>query len=99
MAAVVVAADASNEADNPGLAEIVTDIVSGGTGSELYRVRLPEEYLGVSVKELSARLRADHAATTAGGVARPTVPGSTHPRTSGFSSAMTTWVVAESLGR
>lgn len=47
----------------PGLAEIVTDIVSGGEGSELYRVRLPEEYVGLSVDQLSERMRADHAAT------------------------------------
>ena len=30
----------------PGLAEIVTDIVSGGEGSELYRVTLPADFLG-----------------------------------------------------
>lgn len=47
----------------PGLAEIVTDIVSGGDGSELYRVTLPEEYLGLSVDQLSERMRADHSAT------------------------------------
>lgn len=47
----------------PGLAQIVTDIVSGGEGSELYRVTLPEEYLGLSVDELSERMRADHSAT------------------------------------
>jgi len=47
----------------PGLAEIVTDIVSGGEGSELYRVTLPEEYLGLSVDQLSERMRADHSAT------------------------------------
>ena len=47
----------------PGLAELVTDIVSGGEGSELYRVSLPDEYAGLSVDELSARLRADHRAT------------------------------------
>jgi voltage-gated potassium channel len=47
----------------PGLAELVTDIVSGGEGSELYRVALPDEFLGMSMDELSARLRADHAAT------------------------------------
>jgi voltage-gated potassium channel len=47
----------------PGLAEIVTDIVSGGEGSELYRVELPPEFVGLSVDELSARLRADHSAT------------------------------------
>jgi voltage-gated potassium channel len=47
----------------PGLAELVTDIVSGGEGSELYRVSLPESYSGLSVEELSARLRTDHRAT------------------------------------
>jgi voltage-gated potassium channel len=47
----------------PGLAEIVTDIVSGGEGSELYRVSLPSEFIGLSVDELSAKLRADHSAT------------------------------------
>jgi voltage-gated potassium channel len=47
----------------PGLSELVTDIVSGGTGSELYRVALPDSYCGLSVDELSARLRADHHAT------------------------------------
>jgi voltage-gated potassium channel len=47
----------------PGLAEIVTDIVSGGEGSELYRVALPDEFIGLSVDELSARLRGEHSAT------------------------------------
>lgn len=47
----------------PGLAELVTDIVSGGEGSELYRVSLPEHYLGLSVEELSAQLRSEHRAT------------------------------------
>ena len=47
----------------PGLAELVTDIVSGGEGSELYRVELPPEFIGLTVDELSARLRSDHAAT------------------------------------
>jgi voltage-gated potassium channel len=47
----------------PGLAEIVTDIVSGGEGSELYRVELPQEFIGFSVDELSARLRSEHSAT------------------------------------
>ena len=41
----------------------MTDIVSGGTGSELYRVALPDAYCGLSVDDLSARLRADHRAT------------------------------------
>jgi voltage-gated potassium channel len=47
----------------PGLSELVTDIVSGGEGSELYRIALPDEYVGLSIDELSARLRADHHAT------------------------------------
>lgn len=47
----------------PGLAEVVTDIVSGGAGSELYRVALPEAYIGLSVDELSVKLRNKHSAT------------------------------------
>jgi voltage-gated potassium channel len=47
----------------PGLSELVTDIVSGGEGSELYRVALPDDYVGLSVDELSTRLRGDHRAT------------------------------------
>jgi voltage-gated potassium channel len=47
----------------PGLTEIVTDIVSGGQGSELYRIAIPEEYCGITIDEVSARLRADHRAT------------------------------------
>ena len=47
----------------PGLTEIVTDIVSGGEGSELYRITLPDEYLGLTIDEVSAHLRTDHRAT------------------------------------
>ncbi len=47
----------------PGLAELVTDIVSGGEGSELYRVNLPDDYIGLSIDELSTKLRSEHAAT------------------------------------
>jgi voltage-gated potassium channel len=47
----------------PGLTGLVTDIVSGGEGSELYRVHLPDEYCGLTVDDLSARLRSDHRAT------------------------------------
>ncbi|CAA9253346.1 MAG: GH151 [uncultured Chloroflexi bacterium] len=50
-------------AEQPGLTELVTDIVSGGDGSELYRVALPESYLGLSIDEVSARLRGEHRAT------------------------------------
>jgi voltage-gated potassium channel len=47
----------------PGLTGIVTDIVSGGEGSELYRIALPDEYIGLSIDAVSARLRTDHQAT------------------------------------
>jgi voltage-gated potassium channel len=47
----------------PGLSKLVTDMVSGGAGSELYRIALPSEYLGLSIDELSARLRSEHRAT------------------------------------
>ena len=47
----------------PGLSELVTDIVSGGDGSELYRVMLPDDYVGLSVDDLSAKLRGEHRAT------------------------------------
>ena len=47
----------------PGLSELVTDLVSGGDGSELYRVALPSAYVGLSVDDLSAKLRGEHRAT------------------------------------
>jgi voltage-gated potassium channel len=47
----------------PGLSELVTDIVSGGDGSELYRVALPDSYVGLSIDELSSKLRGEHHAT------------------------------------
>lgn len=47
----------------PGLTELVTNIVSGGEGSELYRVHLPDDYCGLTVDNLSARLRSEHKAT------------------------------------
>lgn len=47
----------------PGLSELVTDIVSGGHGSELYRVALPPDYIGLSIDELSTKLRGEHKAT------------------------------------
>jgi voltage-gated potassium channel len=47
----------------PGLTELVTDMVSGGEGSELYRVALPDDYIGLSVDDVSSRLRAEHHAT------------------------------------
>jgi voltage-gated potassium channel len=47
----------------PGLSAIVTDIVSGGEGSELYRITLPDEYIGLSIDDVASRLRKDHQAT------------------------------------
>ena len=47
----------------PGLSELVTDLVSGGAGSELYRIEIPADLCGLSVDDFSARLRADHKAT------------------------------------
>ena len=47
----------------PGLTDLVTDIVSGGRGSELYRVEPPIDYFGLSIDEVSRRLRGDHRAT------------------------------------
>jgi voltage-gated potassium channel len=47
----------------PGLSAIVTDIVSGGEGSELYRIGLPDDYCGQSITEVATRLRTEHRAT------------------------------------
>ncbi len=47
----------------PGLTGIVTDIVSGGEGSELYRIKLPDDYLGLSIDAVAGRLRTEHRAT------------------------------------
>ncbi|HET9755626.1 MAG TPA: NAD-binding protein [Candidatus Limnocylindrales bacterium] len=47
----------------PGLTGIITDIVSGGEGSELYRIGLPDDYIGLSIDAVAARLRIEHRAT------------------------------------
>jgi voltage-gated potassium channel len=47
----------------PGLTGIVTDIVSGGDGSELYRVTLPDDFCGGTIDEVARRLRSEHHAT------------------------------------
>ncbi len=47
----------------PGLTGLVTDIVSGGEGSELYRINLPDEYIGLSIDMVASRLRVEHQAT------------------------------------
>jgi voltage-gated potassium channel len=50
----------------PGLSELVSDIVSGGEGSELYRVQLPDDCVGKPVDDVSAMLRRNHGATLLG---------------------------------
>ena len=47
----------------PGLSGIVMDIVSGGEGSELYRVQLPDAYCGLAIDEVASLLRREHRAT------------------------------------
>jgi voltage-gated potassium channel len=47
----------------PGLSQLVSDIVSGGDGSELYRVVLPDDCVGMPIDDLSSKLRRDHQAT------------------------------------
>ena len=47
----------------PGLTGIITDIVSGGEGSELYRVGLPDNYCGMTIDEVARQLRTEHRAT------------------------------------
>ncbi|KGN37944.1 hypothetical protein N803_12850 [Knoellia subterranea KCTC 19937] len=81
----------------PGLATLVTDLVSGGDGSELYRVALPDDVAGSTTDELSTRLRAEHAATLLAVVRNGvgiTNPGSDF-RVAAGDHAM---VIAESLG-
>ncbi|HEY5520453.1 MAG TPA: hypothetical protein VIK08_07330 [Candidatus Limnocylindrales bacterium] len=38
-------------------------MVSGGAGSELYRVKIPDDYLGLAIDDVSQRFRDDHHAT------------------------------------
>lgn len=59
----------------PGLSGLVVDIVSGGEGSELYGVQLPEDCVGMAVDDLAQRLRRDHEAT----LLAVTRDGVTHP--------------------
>ena len=44
----------------PGLASLVTDLVSGGQGSELYRVRVPDHLFGETPGALATLLRSNH---------------------------------------
>lgn len=81
----------------PGLSELVTDLVSGGEGSELYRVDIPDECVGLDIDEVSAHLRAEHGAT----LIAVTRDGQTHSNpTSGFilEANDDLIIVAENLG-
>ena len=48
---------------HPGLGDLVTDMVSGGIGSELYRVAMPDWMIGRSVLDVSSVLLEHHGAT------------------------------------
>jgi voltage-gated potassium channel len=81
----------------PGLSELVTDLVSGGQGSELYRIAIPENLCGLSVDDFSAKLRSDHHATLLAVSRRGQV--STNPPTDfKMQPGDDAVVVAESLG-
>jgi voltage-gated potassium channel len=54
---------AARSALYPGLTDLVADIVSGGEGAELYRIQIPEKYVGLTVDELATRLLREHRAT------------------------------------
>ncbi|HUQ77245.1 MAG TPA: NAD-binding protein [Patescibacteria group bacterium] len=81
----------------PGLTELVTDIVSGGDGSELYRVTLPDDDVGLSIDDVSRHLRADHRATLLA-VTRGTQTFTNPPRDFVIEPGDDALVLAESLG-
>jgi voltage-gated potassium channel len=81
----------------PGLSELVTDIVSGGVGSELYRVALPDSYVGLTIDELSAKMRGEHRATLLA-VTRDGRSMTNPPTDFRLESGDDAVVVAESLG-
>ncbi len=81
----------------PGLTEIMADIVSGGHGSELYRVKLPDAYLGLSIDDVATRLRGDHRATLLA-VTRNGRPSINPPADFKLEAGDDAVVVAESLG-
>ena len=71
--------------------------MSGGEGSELYRITLPDEYLGLSIDEVSRRLRSEHQATLLS-VNRGGAPSSTRRADFLLEPGDDAVVVAESLG-
>ena len=81
----------------PGLSELVSDIVSGGDGSELYRVQLPDDCVGRDVEEVSAMLRRAHGATLLG-MSRNGHLKTNPPTDFKFEMGDNLIVIAESLG-
>jgi voltage-gated potassium channel len=81
----------------PGLSELVTDMVSGGEGSELYRVQLPDGCVGMTIDQVSAWLRARHRATLVA-VSRGPRTHTNPPTDFVFEEDDDLVVVAESLG-
>ena len=81
----------------PGLTGLVSDIVTGGEGSELYRVELPERYLGLHIDEVSTRLRHEHRATLLA-IGRGTQTVVNPPTDFHLQAGDDLLVVAESLG-
>ncbi len=81
----------------PGIAALVTDIVSGGEGSELYRVQLPDDYVDLTLDDLAKRLRGEHNATLLA-VARGEHTLTNPPTDFRLARGDTAVVVAESLG-
>ena len=81
----------------PGLTELVTDIVSGGDGSELYRVTLPDEDVGLSIDDVSRHLRGEHRATLLA-ITRGTTTYTNPPRDFVVEPGDDALVLAESLG-
>lgn len=82
----------------PGLSELVTDIVSGGEGSELYRVELPDDCVDKPIDEVSAWLRRTHAATLLA-VAREGVTHTNPAADFKLAAGDDLVVLAESLGK
>ncbi len=81
----------------PGLAALVTDIVSGGEGSELYRVEVPDDCIDLTMDDLSAHLRREHSATLLA-VTRDGRTLANPPTDFRLQSGDSAVVVAESLG-
>ena len=81
----------------PGLTELVTDIVSGGDGSELYRVTLPDDDVGLSIDDVSRHLRGEHRATLLA-ITRGTTTFTNPPRDFVVQPGDDALVLAESLG-